>query len=385
MRRIYRMFWVIVGLCFVFFTQWTPTLAKENEVDIALGLNDKILPFSGVIIQSVAYAPLFLLTKEYNAKATYEASNHTYILSKNNNKILINTVRKEATYNGKVKPIHLIEKGKITFIPVRWIAEQWGYKVDYLSNYKTVRVYNEIPHLSHVAFLNKNKKEIQKWVYPRTKQTPPKSIPRKVVYLTFDDGPSRYSMSILHTLLTYNAKATFFYIEPNIRAFPSAAKKALVQGNYLGLHSVTHSKYKTYSSPKSFLTEMKQTQVTLKKVTGFNSSLVRAPYGSKPYLTQPFRDLLAINHYRLWDWTIDTEDWKYGPRNPQRILENIILQLKNVIRSKNKPIIILMHEQKATSEKLPKIIQYLKAQGYEFRVYNVQNPIQLNFWNDKRL
>ena len=47
----------------------------------------------------------------------------------------------------------------------------------------------------------------------------------KVVYLTFDDGPHPVSMDILELLNKYDAKATFFLLEPNMRKQPEAVEK----------------------------------------------------------------------------------------------------------------------------------------------------------------
>jgi peptidoglycan/xylan/chitin deacetylase (PgdA/CDA1 family) len=373
----------MVVLLFVsLFIFTAPSYAKEGETPIAIGLHDGILPFGGMITHSKAYAPITSLAKGLKATITYNQSAHTYTLSKNSKTILIHTNRNDVSVNGKKAiPISLIQKENDVFLPIRWVAEQWGFKVDYLASAKTVRLSNAYPHLTTQAFLRKNQKEIQQWTNPIIMKPQTKTT----VYLTFDDGPSRYSSSILHTLSDYRAKATFFYIEPNIRAYPSEARAALNQGNYLGLHSVNHSKALTYASPLSFLKEMQQTQTTLQQVTGLHSNLTRAPYGSKPYATQPYRDQLASHHLRMWDWTIDTEDWKYGPTQPDKILKNIQSQLSTLKRHSSKPIVILMHEQQATAKKLPEILDYLTAQGYEFKPYDSAHPISQNFWQDTRL
>ncbi len=332
----------------------TPSYAKASTTPIAIGLHDHIAPFGGFITELKAYAPIHSFAKELRATIYYNKTTQTYTLSKNNKTISININRSEASVNKqKAISIPLIRTENDVFLPIRWVAEQWGFKVDYLAREKTVRLTNHYAHLSTQDFVRKNQNEIKKWTHPIIE----KPQPQKTIYLTFDDGPSRYSSSILHTLSTYHAKATFFYLEPNIRTYPKEAKAALKQGNYLGLHSVTHSKTITYASPLSFLKEMQQTQATLQRITGLHSNLTRAPYGSKPYATQPYRDQLASHHLKMWDWTIDTEDWKYGPTQPDKILKNIQSQLESLKQHPSKPIVILMHEQQATANKLSEILR----------------------------
>ena len=64
--------------------------------------------------------------------------------------------------------------------------------------------------------------------------------PGKIVYLTFDDGPNESSEQILEELQLYNAKATFFLIDGNIRKYPDAVKKMVESGHSVGSHSVSH-------------------------------------------------------------------------------------------------------------------------------------------------
>ncbi len=42
---------------------------------------------------------------------------------------------------------------------------------------------------------------------------------RKVAYLTFDDGPGKYTAELLDMLKKENAKATFFLIGSNVKSF----------------------------------------------------------------------------------------------------------------------------------------------------------------------
>ncbi|OIK16429.1 hypothetical protein BIV60_04740 [Bacillus sp. MUM 116] len=203
----------------------------------------------------------------------------------------------------------------------------------------------------------------------------------KVVYLTFDDGPNQYTPKILDILKTKKAHATFFMIEGNIRQNSKIVNRLIKEGNYPGLHSVSHSVAKLYrGSPNNVAIEMEKTRQTLLRVTHFNSHLTRVPYGSKPYMSKPFRDALAQKGFKMWDWNIDTLDWKYNRTSPGTITSRV----KSGLAGKNGPIVILFHDSRGTAQQLPIIIDYLRKKGYTLAVYNPKYHIVINFWGDRR-
>ncbi|NHC42793.1 polysaccharide deacetylase [Bacillus sp. MM2020_1] len=207
------------------------------------------------------------------------------------------------------------------------------------------------------------------------------STTSKVVYLTFDDGPNRYTPKILDILKRKKAHATFFMIEGNIKRNPKTVQRMIKEGNYPALHSVSHDVRKLYrGSSNNVAIEMEKTRQTLLRVSKFNSKLTRAPYGSKPYMKKPLRDALAKKGFKMWDWDVDTLDWKYNRTSPSTITSRV----KSGIRGKKGPIVILFHDSRGTAQQLPIIIDYLRSKGYKLEVYNSQRHFVKNFWNDKR-
>ena len=81
--------------------------------------------------------------------------------------------------------------------------------------------------------------------------------PQKVLYITFDDGPTLNTPNIVDTLEKYDAKATFFVLEERIIQYPDFIKKIYYSKNALGLHGVSHSEA-IYQSPDSPLQEMEK-------------------------------------------------------------------------------------------------------------------------------
>ena len=133
---------------------------------------------------------------------------------------------------------------------------------------------------------------------------------RKVAYITIDDGPSKYTDDILRILDKYKVKGTFFLIDRNMKIYPEKVKKIVESGNTAGLHSVSHDIHKLYKTSISAKEEFDLNNQTFYEITGRYSNLVRLPYGSKPYASKESYNNLVNAGYKIWDWNIDTQDWK---------------------------------------------------------------------------
>ncbi|MEC1472816.1 polysaccharide deacetylase [Bacillus haynesii] len=209
------------------------------------------------------------------------------------------------------------------------------------------------------------------------KQTAPEI--GKVVYLSFDDGPNpAASDKILSLLDKYHAKATFFMLKPNIEQNPDIVKKMVENGHSVGSHGVTHQVSKIYKSPESFAAEMNDTLKTIKETTNVDTHLIRSPYGSKPYITGPFQEVIKRDHFNLWDWTVDSEDWKSANTNGQ-FVNNVIQQVNNL--SGVEPLVVLMHEKPTTAAHLEKLLKYFQENGYEMKpIHDSIKPVHFR-WN----
>ncbi|MBS4197436.1 polysaccharide deacetylase family protein [Bacillus sp. FJAT-49870] len=207
---------------------------------------------------------------------------------------------------------------------------------------------------------------------PNNEQPKVQAPAGKVVYLTFDDGPHAVSKDILKLLKKYNAKATFFMLEPNMKNYPDAVKAMVNEGHTVGVHGVTHQVSKIYRSPASFVGEMNQAIAFIQKTTNVQTHLIRAPYGSKPYVTAPFKAASDKEKMILWDWNIDSMDWKLT--NGQYV-DKVIQQTKQ-FKSKD-PLIVLMHEKPTTLANLEKLLKYYKDNGYEMKALDeAMIPVQ---------
>ena len=175
---------------------------------------------------------------------------------------------------------------------------------------------------------------------------------RKVVALTFDDGPNPATTNqALDTLSKYGIKATFFVLGKNVSGNEEILKRMKADGHVIGNHSWSHPVLSKLSLDEA-KKQITDTEDALTKVLSSSSKLMRPPYGA---ITDDIRNSLDLS-FIMWD--VDSLDWK--SKNEAAILTEIQRQVRN-------GSIILMHDIHAeTVNALPKIIDYLKEQGYHF-------------------
>mgnify|MGYP000864766425 CR=1 FL=1 len=175
---------------------------------------------------------------------------------------------------------------------------------------------------------------------------------KKVVALTFDDGPDgNTTPQTLDILAKYKIKATFFVQGKNIAGNEAILKRMQAEGHEVGNHSWNHPVL-TQLSLEDAKKQITDTESAITSVLGKSSKLMRPPYGA---ISDDIRNSLDLS-FIMWD--VDSLDWK--SKNEASILTEIQREVKN-------GSIILMHDIHAeTVNALPKVIDYLKGQGYDF-------------------
>ena len=175
---------------------------------------------------------------------------------------------------------------------------------------------------------------------------------KKVVALTFDDGPNATTTpQALDILAKYKIKATFFVQGKNIAGNESILKRMQSEGHEVGNHSWNHPVL-TKLSLEDAKKQITDTESAITSVLGTSSKLMRPPYGA---VSDDIRNSLDLS-FIMWD--VDSLDWK--SKNEATILTEIQRQATN-------GSIILMHDIHQTSvNSLPKVIEYLQGQGYSF-------------------
>lgn len=194
----------------------------------------------------------------------------------------------------------------------------------------------------------------------------------KIVYLTFDDGPTTsVTPKILDILKNENIKATFFVIGKSVKSYPEIVKRAYNEGHYIANHSYTHNNSKLYKNTESFINEIKKTDEVIGKAIGINnycSYIFRFPNGFitpiyKKEKEKALSSLLKMNYYYI-DWNCLNNDSIKKYSN-----EQLLNNLKQSCKNKN-TLIILMHDTKDVNDSslvLKDSISYLKSQGYIFK------------------
>jgi len=191
---------------------------------------------------------------------------------------------------------------------------------------------------------------------------------QKVVYLTFDDGPSQNTKKIIDILDRYDAKATFFVTgcNPNYNKY---IKEAHDKGHSIGLHTYTHQYDYVYSSVDNYFEDLKSISDMVVDLTGESSNIIRFPGGSSntisanvPGLMSELTELVQDKGYQYFDWNADSTDAS-GNGIPVSQL------IKNSTSYDYQYINILFHDSSTkdtTVEALPAIIEYYKDKGYIF-------------------
>ena len=114
---------------------------------------------------------------------------------------------------------------------------------------------------------------------PKAKPKPKSSSGKRVVYLTFDDGPSRYTQQVLDILNRYEAKATFFVLGANVVDNPSLVRAAARDGMSIQNHTWDHPDLTTRSNDE-IRSQIRRTDNAIRDAGGGNSTCVRPPYGA---------------------------------------------------------------------------------------------------------
>ncbi|URZ15094.1 polysaccharide deacetylase family protein [Clostridium felsineum] len=204
---------------------------------------------------------------------------------------------------------------------------------------------------------------------------------KKVVFLTFDDGPSlTVTPKILDTLKQYNVKATFSLVGKEINVSEGSrnlVKRIYNEGNAIANHTYSHNMGILYPQNKTnvdgFINEVDETNNIIKGILGqgFNTRVVRMPggYMSRTYYHDPNLPQLdaKLNERGIYniDWNASDFDSEGKKKNAAELIEEV----KKSAGSQEK-VIVLMHDtygKEEVAKALPQIIEYFKNQGYEFR------------------
>ena len=190
--------------------------------------------------------------------------------------------------------------------------------------------------------------------------------PRKrTIYLTFDDGPSEYTMPLLDLLDHYGVKATFFVTGSGSEGELWRMHKS---GHSIGIHSLSHDYDAIYASEEAYFEDLNAVQDIIYRETGEKTSLLRFPGGSSNLASNYNRGIMtrlaeAVQNagFQYFDWNVDSNDagdaW-----TTKQVVENVIEGIKE-----QRVSVVLQHDIHGFSvSAVEEIILWGLDNGYQF-------------------
>ena len=180
---------------------------------------------------------------------------------------------------------------------------------------------------------------------------------KKVIALTFDDGPWPSSTAkVLDILKKNNIKGTFFVVGQNVKNYPDLTKRVVTDGHTIANHTWHH--WYHHMNPQVAAYEVANTTDIIYQTTGVKTSLFRPPGGN---MRNGVAAYAKSNKYAVIMWSSDSMDYS-RPGVPRLI--------NNIFREAKPGGIVLMHDgggdRSHTVKALPEIISKFRKQGYEF-------------------
>ena len=215
-----------------------------------------------------------------------------------------------------------------------------------------------------------------RWIYPHAIWRMDPSV--KAVYLTFDDGPiPEATPFVLDTLARYGIKATFFMVGDNIRKHPDVFQQVIEAGHRVGNHTYNHIGGLRWLS-KNYVKNAEKAQQEMmahhKPTTNEGeSSCLQANWQGAPLFRPPHGWMRTLqykamrrNGYKIIMWDLVTRDY-----STWLTADEVLANVKRYARNGS---IITFHDSLRSIDKLHKILpaalEWLLAEGYEFRVFD---------------
>ncbi len=212
------------------------------------------------------------------------------------------------------------------------------------------------------------------------KQYPVRDDGKKVVYLTFDDGPSTTNTpGVLDILKKNDVKATFFIMGKQVDSSDKAKellKREVKEGHAIANHTYSHDYNYLYPNgvinAENFWNDVQKCNNVLKGVLGdnFSTRVVRFPGGYWSWHgRQNIRPIIDQNKYAIVDWNALSKDAEGKQKNADELVQ-VTKETVESLGPNADSVVILMHDtygKEETVKSLQGIIDYLRDKGFEFR------------------
>lgn len=186
----------------------------------------------------------------------------------------------------------------------------------------------------------------------------------KIIYLTFDDGPSdRVTPKILDTLKEENVPATFFIVGEQAINRKRLVKREYDEGHTVAVHSFSHRYGEIYSSAKALMDDITKCNDLICSITGEYSHIYRFPGGSFNLGRELIQAVTESGLYYV-DWNASFRDSEIPRPTPRSLYKAALSTVSNPRR-----VVMLAHDstdKSATAEALAEVIRHFKDKGYSF-------------------
>ena len=175
---------------------------------------------------------------------------------------------------------------------------------------------------------------------------------RKLIALTFDDGPHpEHTAVLLDGLRARGAKATFFLVGCQVELAPELVERMAAEGHQIGVHTLEHVQVNGLSR-RDFDRQVEGLRRVLYPLVGERELWLRPPYGIMDDNTARWADSPVVL------WSVDPEDWKDG--DTARIVQHI------ADRARDGDIVLLHDIYPDSVEAALQVVDRLQTQGWRF-------------------
>jgi peptidoglycan-N-acetylglucosamine deacetylase len=201
------------------------------------------------------------------------------------------------------------------------------------------------------------------------------------VYLTFDDGPSKYTEPVLDILKQEGVKATFFVLGQLVSGRKDTLLRIKEEGHAIGNHSYDHIYKELYKDYSVFREQAEKTDALLEDILGYKPFLLRAPGGTYTNFDAFYYYYLEQAGYTVVDWNVDSRDAVRQGVTAEEITAEI---RRSPLKHE---LVVLLHDgagHEETVKALPDIIAYYRQQGYGFAAIGEDvAPVQFQLGKSK--
>ena len=198
---------------------------------------------------------------------------------------------------------------------------------------------------------------------------------KKVIYLTFDDGPSENTARLLDVLDAYGVKATFFVTGRN-PDYVNLIGEIYARGHSVGVHTASHDYDAIYASEEAFFADFLKMQDIIAEQTGVRTTLLRFPGGSSntvsnfnpgvmTRLTQAVTDM----GYQYFDWNVTAADTASNAT-----FATVVENVEEGVAQHDASVVLQHDTNKFSVDAVETILRWAQENGYTFRPLDPTSP-----------